>query len=215
MDRHSLRAPSGPSFWAGGKVIQLPFSPGMVRATDFCRVRSIIAQIFWRSSSPERAGLIGISAVGSLVDTIVPGSLALPAQYIDLTGGQRASTFFGNGLVAHVSTAEPTCVQLTAMLGKRPRSSVFPCISGRHTSASSGPRLGTRAESHHMRLLGGQLVGMTNVPEAFLAREAQLCYSSIAVVTDFDCWQEDPSLHVSVDQVLDVYRRVSRAYRSC
>ncbi|MBV8852581.1 MAG: S-methyl-5'-thioadenosine phosphorylase [Sinobacteraceae bacterium] len=161
----------------------------------------------WALKSLGVRRVIAVSAVGSLTDPIAPGDLALPNQYVDFTGGRRAGTFFGEGLVAHVSTATPTCGQLEGALAAAAqhikarvhRNVTYACVAG--------PRLGTRAESQFLRHAGGaQLVGMTNVPEAFLAREAQLCYCTVAVVTDYDCWQTDPALHVAADQVLQLYR---------
>jgi 5'-methylthioadenosine phosphorylase len=149
--------------------------------------------------------IIGVSAVGSLAAEIAPGELALASQYIDFTGGRRASTFFGEGLIAHVSTAEPACLDLEAVLSNTAAECGISLRRGATYACVAGPRLGTRAESHFLRLAGAQLVGMTNVPEAFLAREAQLCYCTVGVVTDFDCWQEDASLHVRADEVMRLY----------
>ncbi|MGZ3696546.1 MAG: S-methyl-5'-thioadenosine phosphorylase [Bdellovibrionota bacterium] len=144
--------------------------------------------------------ILSVSAVGSLAREIEPGQLAAPSQYLDFTRGRREHTFFGGGLVAHVSTAEPVCARLVAKLG-----------SGLHTGKTyacvEGPRLGNRAESEFLRRSGAHLVGMTNVPEVYLAREAQLCYATIAVVTDYDCWMEDPAQHVSALQVFPLYRQ--------
>ena len=151
--------------------------------------------------------VVGVSAVGSLQMEIEPGDLAIPSQYFDWTRGRRASSFFGDGLVAHVSTAEPTCPALAdrlaaaaAALGNRLHTRcTYACVEG--------PRLGTRAESEFLRGPARcHLVGMTNVPEAFLAREAQLCYCTIAIATDYDCWLDDPEQHASVERILPLYR---------
>ena len=157
----------------------------------------------------KRAGatqILGFSAVGSLVQPIAPGDLAMPTQYFDWTKGGRARSFFGEGVAAHVSTAEPVSRKLvdwvSAMadtLGIRlHRDVTYACVEG--------PRLGTRAESLFMRQAGCQLVGMTNVPEVFLAREAQICYATVCIATDYDCWMDDPAMHVSVDAILSTYR---------
>lgn len=150
--------------------------------------------------------IIGISAVGSLREEIAPGDLAIPTQYFDWTRGRRASTFFGDGIAAHVSTANPVSAHLAQWihshadrLGIRLHSNVtYGCVEG--------PRLGTRAESHFLRMAGCDLVGMTNVPEVFLAREAQICYATIGIATDYDCWMEDPSRHVTVGAIFTLYR---------
>jgi 5'-methylthioadenosine phosphorylase len=157
----------------------------------------------------KRAGatqILGFSAVGSLAREIAPGDLAMPTQYFDWTKGGRARSFFGDGVAAHVSTAEPVSRNLVGWaaamadtLGIRlHRDVTYACVEG--------PRLGTRAESHFMRQAGCQLVGMTNVPEVFLAREAQICYATVCIATDYDCWMDDPAMHVSVDAILSTYR---------
>jgi len=157
----------------------------------------------------KRAGatqVLGFSAVGSLAQEIAPGDLAMPSQYFDWTRGGRARSFFGDGVAAHVSTAEPVSRNLVdwvaaqaARMGIRlHRDVTYACVEG--------PRLGTRAESLFMRQIGCQLVGMTNVPEVFLAREAQICYATVCIATDYDCWMEDPAMHVSVSAILAKYR---------
>jgi 5'-methylthioadenosine phosphorylase len=151
--------------------------------------------------------IIGISAVGSLAEAIAPGDLAIASQYFDWTRGRRAQTFFGEGLAVHVSTANPVSEQLSqwiarhaATLGIRLHTDVtYACVEG--------PRLGTRAESHFLRQAGCHLVGMTNVPEVFLAREAQICYATIGIATDYDCWMDDPSKHVQATEIFGLYRQ--------
>ncbi|MGE4233102.1 MAG: S-methyl-5'-thioadenosine phosphorylase [Bacteriovoracia bacterium] len=160
----------------------------------------------WALKSVGVQRVVSVSAVGSLVQGIEPGHLVIPDQYLDFTKGKRIQTFFGNGMVAHISTAEPTCPVLTSWIheaGKELNTNIhfrktYACVEG--------PRLGTRAESFFLRQANSHVVGMTNVPEAFLAREAQLCYSTIAVVTDYDCWLDDPSQHASVDKVIALYK---------
>jgi 5'-methylthioadenosine phosphorylase len=157
----------------------------------------------------KRAGatqILGISAVGSLVQEIAPGDLAMPSQYFDWTRGARARSFFGEGVAGHVSTAQPVSARLinwaaaqaAAMGIQLHREVTYACVEG--------PRLGTRAESLFMRQVGCQLVGMTNVPEVFLAREAQICYATVCIATDYDCWMDDPAMHVSVGAILSTYR---------
>lgn len=149
--------------------------------------------------------MLGFSAVGSLRMEIKPGDLVMPEQYIDWTKADRMRTFFGNGLAAHVSTAKPVSAKLVqavvtagAQIDQRiTRGATYICVSG--------PRLGTQAESSWLRQMGGDLVGMTNVPEVFLAREAQIAYATLGMVTDYDCWLEDESQHVSALGIFELY----------
>lgn len=150
--------------------------------------------------------VIGISAVGSFCHELKPGDLCIPDQYFDFIKGPRDKSFFGGGMVGHVSTAEPTCPVLTQALDKAGRAIGTEVHTGVTYACVDGPRLGTRAESLFLKNAAAcDLVGMTNVPEAFLAREAQICYSSLCVVTDYDCWLDDPAQHVSVAQVISRY----------
>jgi len=149
--------------------------------------------------------IISISAVGSLAEKFRPGDFVIIKQYIDSTKGLRRHSFFGQGLVGHVSTADPTCSRLSAAIFERARhfnmnihkEATYVCIEG--------PRLGTRAESLHFQSMSADIVGMTNVPEAFLAREAQICYSSIGVVTDYDCWKTGEA--ANTQEILDRYNQ--------
>lgn len=150
--------------------------------------------------------IIGISAVGSLREHIAPGDLALPTQYFDWTRGRRASSFFGEGVAAHVSTANPVSTKLTNWIAAHAQKLGITLHNNVTYGCVEGPRLGTRAESHFLRQAGCDLVGMTNVPEAFLAREAQICYATIGIATDYDCWLEDPSKHVTVSAIFELYR---------
>jgi 5'-methylthioadenosine phosphorylase len=157
----------------------------------------------------KRAGAtmaLSVSACGSLVEPLAPGQFALPDQYIDWTRGRRAGSFFGDGVAAHVSTARPVshalCDAVAAAARRVPglvlhRDMTYACVEG--------PRLGTRAESLMLRQLGAHLVGMTNVPEVFLAREAQLAYATLAIATDYDSWHDDPGQHASMDAILARY----------
>lgn len=150
--------------------------------------------------------LISLSAVGSLSSDIEPGHLAIADQYFDWTRGRRHSTFFGDAIAAHVSTAQPASLGLIEWIEVGAKQCGVP-VHARVTYAGiEGPRLGTRAESLFLRQAGCHIVGMTNVPEAFLAREAQICYASIGIVTDYDCWMEDPALHVQATEIFSLYR---------
>lgn len=158
----------------------------------------------------KRAGatmLLGFSAVGSLDLEVAPGTLAIPEQYVDWTRGQRARTFFGSGVAAHVSTARPVSAAMVGAVQAAAARAGAPLHRGLTYACVEGPRLGTQAESHLLRQLGCHLVGMTNVPEAFLAREAQLAYATVGLVTDYDSWLDDPAQHASVGAIFERYGR--------
>lgn len=156
----------------------------------------------------KRAGatmLLGFSAVGSLALDVPPGTLAMPEQYFDWTRGVRERSFFGGGVAAHVSTARPVSAALVEAVQAAGERAGMPVRRGLTYACVEGPRLGTQAESHFLRGAGCHLVGMTNVPEAFLAREAQLAYATVGLVTDYDCWLDDPTQHVSVSAIFERY----------
>ncbi|MGI8782983.1 MAG: S-methyl-5'-thioadenosine phosphorylase [Acidobacteriota bacterium] len=134
--------------------------------------------------------LFSASAVGSLREELKPLDIVLPDQFIDRTRG-RISTFFGEGLVAHVSFADPFCSDLTGRVEAAARSVGFPIKRGGTYVCMEGPAFSTRAESHLYRSWGADLIGMTNLQEAKLAREAEICYVTLALVTDYDCWREE------------------------
>jgi len=149
--------------------------------------------------------VLGFSAVGSLRMEIEPGDLVMPEQYIDWTKADRLRTFFGDGVAAHVSTAKPVSanlVQAVVAAGEQARERV---TRGATYVCVPGPRLGTQAESQWLRQMGADIVGMTNVPEVFLAREAQMAYATLGMVTDYDCWLEDESQHVSAMGIFELY----------
>ncbi|HKT72594.1 MAG TPA: S-methyl-5'-thioadenosine phosphorylase [Steroidobacteraceae bacterium] len=160
----------------------------------------------WALKSLGVRTIVAVSAVGSLREQIRPGDLALPSQYLDFTKGLRAPSFFGRGVVAHVSTAHPTCSRTADLIRRTAESLELRLHHDKIYACVEGPRLGTRAESSFLRQAGADLVGMTNVPEAFLACEAQLGYCTIAVATDYDCWLEDPGAHASAEQIMDLFR---------
>jgi 5'-methylthioadenosine phosphorylase len=161
----------------------------------------------WALKSVGVRTVIGVSAVGSLREEIRPGDISLPSQYLDFTKGQRAATFFGRGMVAHISTAQPVCSATTALITRVARSLGTKVHENKTYACVEGPRLGTRAESFFLRGAGADLVGMTNVPEAFLAAEAQLGYCTISLATDYDCWLDDASQHVSAEQVIALFHK--------
>lgn len=150
--------------------------------------------------------VFGVSAAGSLREEIKPGDLAIPSQYFDHTRGKREYSFFGNGIAAHVSTAYPVCPALSADIAAAAKRLKQEIHTDKNYACVEGPRLGTQSESFFLRDQAKcDLVGMTNVPEVFLAREAQMAYATICLVTDYDCWMEDPSQHVSVEKFFEVY----------
>ena len=146
--------------------------------------------------------IISVSAVGSLKPELTPGTFVLVDQFIDRTFARKKS-FFGEGLVAHVSMADPVCGRMTEPLAEALEELGIPHSRGGTYMVMEGPQFSTRAESHLYRSWGCDVIGMTNMPEAKLAREAEMCYATVAMVTDFDCWHEDHD-HVTVDQVIKV-----------
>jgi 5'-methylthioadenosine phosphorylase len=153
----------------------------------------------------KRAGatdVISVSACGSLREDLPPGSFAIVDQFIDRTHA-REKSFFGKGFVAHVSLAHPVCPKLTAALGEAAAEENIPYRMGGTYIAMEGPQFSTLAESNLYRSWHCDVIGMTAMPEAKLAREAELPYALVAMVTDFDCWHPDHE-HVTVDQVIRV-----------
>ena len=153
----------------------------------------------------KRAGctdIVSISAVGSLREALDPGTFVVVDQYIDRTFA-RESSFFGEGVTSHVSMAEPVCPRLSAMAAEAARRAGARVVEGGTYLAMEGPQFSTRAESALYRSWGCDVIGMTNMPEAKLAREAELPYAGVAMVTDYDCWRaaEGP---VDVAQILQV-----------
>ena len=157
----------------------------------------------WAMRSLGVRWLISVSAVGSLQASIRPRDMVVPDQFIDRTQ-QRPPTFFGEGCVAHVSLADPFCSQLSQLLTEAAKSSL-PNGQTLHQGGTylcmEGPAFSTRAESELYRSWGCSVIGMTNHTEARLAREAELAYASISMVTDFDCWHQDHDA-VTVEMVM-------------
>lgn len=144
--------------------------------------------------------LISISAVGSLHEDIRPLDMVLPDQFIDLTR-RRISTFFGDGAVAHVSMAQPVCPALSALLAQAIVAQDFSGLrvhQGGTYVCIEGPSFSTIGESHWYRSMGASIIGMTNMPEAKLAREAEIAYATLALVTDYDCWHPKEA-HVTAE----------------
>jgi len=155
--------------------------------------------------------VISISACGSLREDYAPGDLVIPDQLMDLTR-LRERSFFGEGLVAHVGTADPFCPHLSEMLLRACKAAGANIHRGGAFITIEGPRFSTRAESNTYRSWGMSLIGMTTSPEAFLAREAEMCYAVMAHITDYDVWhmEEEP---VSVDAVIAVLNKNTRIAR--
>jgi 5'-methylthioadenosine phosphorylase len=149
--------------------------------------------------------IISVSAVGSLREEIVPGHIVVPDQFIDRTRGFRKDTFFGNGIVAHVQFADPVCADLSATLFDAAVEVGVTVHRGGTYICMEGPAFSTRAESLLYRSFGASIIGMTNLTEAKLAREAEICYGVIALSTDYDCWH-DAHADVSVEAIIAIIK---------
>ena len=145
--------------------------------------------------------IISVSAVGSMREELPPLQMVLPDQFLDRTK-KRIDTFFGGGIVAHVSFSDPICPQLRNTLHKKIRALGFPHHDGGTYLCIEGPQFSTRAESHLYRSWKVDVIGMTNLQEAKLAREAEMCYATIALVTDYDCWKEGEDT-LSIEMIID------------
>jgi 5'-methylthioadenosine phosphorylase len=148
--------------------------------------------------------ILSASAVGSMKEQYAPTDIVFPLQFIDRTR-HRPDTFFGNGLVAHVGFADPICGATAALAAAAAREAGANVHEGGTYLCMEGPQFSTRAESHLYRSWGVDVIGMTNLTEAKLAREAEICYTTMALVTDYDCWHESHEA-VSVEQVLGYLR---------
>lgn len=149
--------------------------------------------------------ILSISAVGSMKEEIKPGDMVIVDQFIDRTSG-RPSTFFGEGIVAHIPFAEPVCPELQHCFQESCRSLEIDYHPRGTYLCINGPQFSTRAESNLYRQWNVDVIGMTNMPEARLAREAGICYATLALATDYDCWKDDHD-DVSVEAVLEIIRR--------
>jgi len=147
--------------------------------------------------------IISVSAVGSMKEEIVPGHIVIPDQFFDRTQGKRASTFFGHGVTGHVQFADPVCSELSGILYDAALSAGATVHRGGTYLCIEGPNFSTRAESRIYRSWGVDVIGMTNIPEARLAREAEICYGTVALATDYDCWHEGHD-DVTVEAVLEI-----------
>jgi 5'-methylthioadenosine phosphorylase len=156
--------------------------------------------------------IISVSAVGSLKESLKPGMFVIVDQYIDRTFA-REKSFFKNGIVAHVSMAHPVCSRLGDQVEVAASGANLDMTRGGTYLVMEGPQFSTLAESEYYRRLGCDVIGMTNMPEAKLAREAEICYVSVAMVTDFDCWHPSHD-SVTVDQIVKVLHDNAQKARS-
>lgn len=156
--------------------------------------------------------ILSLSACGSFREELAPGTFVLVDQFIDRTFA-REKSFFGNGMVAHVSMAEPVCGRLGDLVVQAAGALALPLARGGTYLAMEGPQFSTRAESELYRAWGCDVIGMTNMPEAKLAREAEICYATVAMVTDYDCWHDDHGA-VEVAAIVEVLHRNADAGRA-
>lgn len=147
--------------------------------------------------------IVSVSAVGSLKEEWAPETFVLPDQFIDWTKGQRARTFFGNGVVAHVSAAEPINLELREKLAIACKELGLNYGKGGAYVCIEGPQFSSKAESAIYRSFGADVIGMTNVPESYLAKEAGIAYATVAMVTDYDCWKEE---HCTLEEIMKVMK---------
>lgn len=151
--------------------------------------------------------VLAVSAVGIMKEHIRPGDMVVPDQIFDRTGGQRASTFFGNGIAGHVAFADPFCDELREVVLAESKDVGATVHAGGAYICMEGPQFSTRAESHfYRRSLDPAVIGMTALPEAKLAREAEMCYAMLAMGTDYDCWHESEE-DVTVEAVINVLKQ--------
>lgn len=145
--------------------------------------------------------VVSVSAVGSLKEDHFPGKFVLPSQFIDWTKGLRKRSFFEEGVVGHVSAADPIDLKLQKRIANCLSKTKIDYSTGGTYICIEGPQFSTRAESHLYKSFGCDVIGMTNVPEAFLAKEAGMSYATVAMVTDFDAWMEE---HCTVEEIMKV-----------
>jgi 5'-methylthioadenosine phosphorylase len=155
----------------------------------------------WALRSLGVRWLVSVTAVGSLREHLKPRDIVVPDQLIDRTGTGAKHTFFGNGIAAHVGFADPYCYELRQLLLKAARGVLPGTHDGGTYLCMNGPAFSTRAEAAMHRMLGADLIGMTNAPEARLSREAEIAAAALALVTDYDCWKDDEEA-VEVDAVV-------------
>ena len=194
----------------GTRVAFLPrHGVGHVLAPHEIPVRANI----WALKRLGVQGVIAVSAVGSLRQKIVPGQMVIPDQIIDRTRGQRVMTFFGDGIVVHAGFADPFCADLSRRLASAADEIGQTAHQGGTYICMEGPLFSTRAESRLYRSWGGDIIGMTALPEAKLAREAELAYAMLATATDYDVWHETEADVTALDVARVVRDNVAAAQR--
>ncbi len=207
VERHRVETPFGPPSGEivvgalnGVRAAFLPrHGPGHRISPSELPARANI----WALKTLGVRQIISISAVGSLREALAPRHVVIPDQLVDRTRGQRPATFFGQGIVAHVAFAEPYCPALRKIVGEAAREVMGAAVhEGGTLVVMEGPQFSTRAESQWHRQMGADLIGMTALPEAKLAREAEICYCTLAMVTDYDCWHESEE-SVTVEMVVN------------
>ncbi|MEA3489178.1 MAG: S-methyl-5'-thioadenosine phosphorylase, partial [Candidatus Omnitrophota bacterium] len=158
--------------------------------------------------------IISVSAVGSLKEDVKPLDILLVDQFIDRTNQGRSTTFFGDGIVAHIAFAEPICPELREVINKSNKELDVRIHDGGTYVNMEGPAFSTKAESYLYKSWGAAVIGMTNIQEARLAREAGICYSTIAMITDYDCWYTGPEVEsVSVEMIIENLNKNSKVAR--
>ncbi|MEZ4873783.1 MAG: MTAP family purine nucleoside phosphorylase [Bdellovibrionales bacterium] len=150
--------------------------------------------------------ILSVSAIGSLQKEYKPGDMVVPTQYIDRTKGVRQHSFFGDGLIGHVSLAKPVSLSIIEQVQPLTKNIGFDCHFGATYVCIEGPYFSTKAESNFYRQIGANIIGMTNFPEYALAREAGISYVPCCFVTDYDCW-DDSIPHVTVEEVITIMRQ--------
>lgn len=199
--------PSAPLLFGEHRGQKIVFLPRHGRSHEFLPHEINYRANVWALKSAGVYRIISISAVGSLQEEIAPGDFVIPSQYFDWVKDSRIKTFFGDGLVAHVATAKPSCPLLTRVIADVAQKLGINIHVEKTYAGVDGPRFGTKAESAFLKdIVKCNVVGMTNIPEVFLAREAQICYCTVAIVTDYDSWQDDPKKHVTAADVMEQYK---------
>jgi 5'-methylthioadenosine phosphorylase len=209
LEEHALTTPFGPpsDAYISGTLLgrEVVFLPRHGKGHRFIPSEIPFRANVWGMKKLGVTHLLSVSAVGSLKEDIAPGHIVFPDQFIDRTF-LRESTFFGRGIVAHVQFGDPVCPNLLRDLHAAAAELHVAHHTGGTYVCMEGPAFSTRAESNLYRAWGGAVIGMTNLQEAKLAREAELCFATIALATDYDCWHETEA-EVSVDSVIKVMQK--------
>ncbi len=201
-DAYMIGAVDGVHQVGTGEPVELVFLPRHGRGHRFTPSEVPYRANIFGMKKLGVSWIISVSAVGSLREDVAPGHVVVIDQFIDKTHG-RAQTFFGGGVVAHVAFGDPVCPTLRTILLQSARHAGAVVHDGGTYVCMEGPAFSTRAESNLHRSWGATVIGMTNMPEAKLAREAEISYATLAMSTDYDCWHEEHDA-VTVDQVIAV-----------